>query len=430
MRATPRLWAPFFVFLLWPATACEEANTYQPPPPVEVTVATPITGEVMDVIETDGVIAGLEEVEIRAQVQGTITEIHFENGQIVEEGDALFTIDPRPYSAALQQARAELRTVRAAADFARTTLSRAEDLHRTGAMSDQQFDQARQTNVGAIARVAQTQAAVQNAEINLDYTNVVAPIPGRMSRRFVDRGALVGAAGDATRMATVVNSTRVYADFTLSQNEVLTVRTKVRESVEENGLEVSEIEIPVLVALANEEGYPHHGHLDSVENTMNSSTGTLSMRALMPNADATLIPGLFARVQVPLGRSQGILVPEVAVGLDQVGRFVFTVNEENEVERQNVTVGAQHEGTYVRIEEGLAGDEKVVINGMVRIRVGSHVTATEETLEPPDRPFADGAPGPTRRGEDNPSPSVVTDDGAEPEPPGEEPSEAPTADGD
>ncbi len=430
MRATRHPhgpWAPSFGLLLLPLlsmTACAEPNTYQPPPDVEVTVATPITGEVMDVIETDGVISGLEEVEIRAQVQGTITEIHFENGQIVEEGDALFTIDPRPYRAALTQARAEMRTVRAGADFARSSLERAVNLHNTGAMSDQQFDQVRQTNVGAIASVAQAQAAVQNAEINLSYTNVVAPIPGRMSRRLVDRGALVGAAGDATRMATVVNASGVYADFSLSQNEVLTVRTRVREAVQENGLEVAEIEIPVLVALANEEGYPHRGHLDSVENTMSSSTGTLAMRALMPNDDTTLIPGIFARIRVPLGRSEGILVPEVAVGLDQVGRYVFVVDEENEVQRVNVRVGAQHEGTYLRIEEGLTGDEKVVINGMVRIRVGSHVTATEETLEPPDRPFVDGAPGPTRRGEDNPAPSVVTGEEADTEEP------APTESGD
>jgi len=367
---------------------CEDRNEYQPPPDAPVTVATPITGEVIDVIETDGVIAGLQQVEIRAQVQGTITGIHFEDGQEVSEGDPLFTIDPGPYRADVLQARANLRTRRAAADFARSSLERATNLHSTGAMSDQQFDEVRQTNIGTIAQVAEAQAAMQRAEIDLGYTNVVSPIDGTMSRRAVDRGTLVGTAGDATLLASVVNSTAVYAEFTLSQNEVLSVRAKARAAMERHGIEnPDDLEIPVLVRLADEEGFPHRGVLDSIENTLNSTTGTLAMRALMQNPGNTLLPGLFARIRLPIGRTEGILVPELALTLDQVGRFVYIVTDENDVERRNVTIASQHEGALVRVEGGLEGDERVVINGMARVRVGSHVEPTEGEIEAPPSLF-------------------------------------------
>lgn len=376
------------------ASGCAPANAYQPPPPIPVTVAHPLYGTLVDAIEQDGVVSGVQQVEIRAQVQGTITGIHFENGQEVEVGQALFTIDPRPYRVALQQAQARVRSQRAEARFAEVSLQRARRLQKQDAISEQVFDEAEERDNRARADLSQGRAAVDAARIRLDYTQVTSPIRGRISRRLVDQGALVGHDGP-TLMARVINASRVYVDFAISQNEVLSLRDRVRADPERKkargeAAADEEIVVPVEVGLANEEGFPHRGVLESVANTLSATTGTLELRAVLENADRGLAPGLFCRVRVPIGRAEGLLIPEVATGLDQVGRYVYVVVKkegEDRVERRDVVLGGQ-DGAFRRIQSGLAREDRVVINGMARLRVGAKVAVAEETLSRPNEPAA------------------------------------------
>ncbi|MGF1467766.1 MAG: efflux RND transporter periplasmic adaptor subunit [Sandaracinaceae bacterium] len=399
MRPSPGLSADFvltrlgMVLLPWAGLALcacgPGANAYQPPPPTPVTVARPVTGTLLDVIEQDGVVTGLQQVEIRARVQGTITAIHFEDGADVETGDPLFTIDPQEYRAALDQAQAALQARQAAAALARTTFERAERLYEGESISLQELDERRQAASREVSNVAEARAAVESARINLGFTEVRSPIDGQISRRLVDIGALVGFDGP-TLLARVVNRSQVYVDFSLSQDEVLDLRARVREQLPEDRdpeQPVRDIHIPVFVRLANEESFRHEGFLDSVENTLNPSTGTLEMRGVFPNTGSDLLPGLFCRVRLPVGRAEGTLVPETAIGLDQVGRYVFVVEEGEDgqptVERRDVIVGSS-QGGFQRIRQGIEADDRVVINGMARLRVGSRVEPTEETLEPPE----------------------------------------------
>lgn len=367
--------------------ACAKPNEYKAPPPVEVTVSPPVSGAMTDTIETDGIVAATQQVEIRAQIAGLIKQIHFKDGQDVKEGDLLFEIDPREYSAAASQAAAGVVDLEARLSFAKSDFERSEELYTNNSISQQEFEMARQKMKALDAQVVAARAAQAGAAVKLDFTKVKAPIDGRMSRRLVDRGQLVGA-GEATLLATIVSSDSTYVEFSFGESELQRVREyfgkdpKIREAYFANPV--------VRAGLRGEDGFPHLGKLDSFENEIQSSTGSLRLRGIFPSGNG-LFPGVSCRVEVPLGTSEGLAVPEAALMLDQVGRYVFVVDEKQQIERKNVKLGVRT-GALRRIESGIAATDRVVVRGQVRVRLGTHVTAKEEKVQPPAAPGAPATP--------------------------------------
>jgi RND family efflux transporter MFP subunit len=233
------------------------------------------------------------------------------------------------------------------------------------------------------------QAQVDLAKLNLSYTRVTAPFSGRMGRRLVDPGNLVGAGGQETTLAEINQIDPIYAYFTISEIELLRVRKMHREST---GGDYRTRPVPVYAGLANEQGYPHEGRIDFAAITVDPSTGTLLLRAVFPNPDSTILAGLFVRLRVPVGReANAILVPEVALGLDQVGRYVLVVNDNNIVERRAVRLGQTFDTMRV-IDDGLKGDERVVVNGLLRAIPGREVSPEVQEAEAP-KPGAPSAAG-------------------------------------
>lgn len=356
--------------------ACN-ANVYQPPPPVEVVVSKPISGKMEDVLLLDGLVSGVQSVEIRAEVEGKITGIHFEDGQMVKEGDLLFTIDPRTLAAEASGASAQVAALQAQLSYAEADFNRQQQLYEAGNVSLQRFEQSRQTLKALQAQVNAAKAGAAGAAVQLEYTKVVAPIAGKMSRRYVDKGQLVGA-GEPTRLATIVSTGATYVEFSIAQSDLLWAR----QYLEKQGVKPGEGAAHVIlrVALPGEEGFPHVGRMQSVENVLSATSGTLKARGIFDNDDGKLLPGLFCRVEIVLGTSEGLAIPEKALMLDQVGRYVFVVNDKSEIDRANVTLGSR-KGELRRITDGLDAKHDVVVRGMARVRLGSKVKATVEQIE-------------------------------------------------
>jgi RND family efflux transporter MFP subunit len=353
-----------------------EAEQAAPPPP-EVTVAQPVEREVSVELEATGTVTGLETVEVRARVQGFVERIHFRAGSIVGEGELLFTIDPRPFQARLAQAEAELAGKEASLQLARSNLAKAKALAKSQVMAAQELDTRTAQNDQALAEVALARANVESAKLDLEYTEVRAPIGGRIGRNLVDQGALVGAS-DPTLLATIVNDARVYAYFDVSERQMLdylrgnpTAR-QVSDSAQPPQ--------PVFLARADQKDFPYRGTIDSADNQLDAETGTLRIRAVFDNADRSIVPGTFVRLKVPTSREQALLVPDLAVGTDQAGRYVLVVDENNVVERRGVEVGALVDRMR-RIVDGVTLEQWVVVNGLQRARPGMPVAPQRSTAE-------------------------------------------------
>jgi len=355
---------------------CASKNETRTPPPPEVIVSQPLKQEVTQFLEFTGTTAALEFVEVRARVEGWLDSVRFEPGSDVKKGDLLFVIDPRPFQAQVDQAEAALKGKQADLHLKQANLKRAEQLVASASISQLQYEvQSAEEAVGR-AQVGISKADLEKAKLDLAYTQVTAPISGRVSRNYVDMGNLVGAR-EKTLLTEIVNDSSVYVYFDVSERDLLmlmrmypniqTVKPTDRDKP------------PAYLQLADETGYPHEGKVDFSEPRVDPSTGTLKVRAIFSNEKGLLVPGLFGRVRVPIQTKEGLLVPEVAVGIGQVGRYVLVVNKDHIVEQRLVKTG-QLEGTLRVIEDGLAKDELVVVNAIQRARPGAKVSPTESAI--------------------------------------------------
>lgn len=351
-------------------TGCEGPPSVNIEPPI-VTVASPLVKDVVDHEEFTGRTEAVESVDVRARVSGYLSKVGFQAGREVHKGDLLFEIDPRPYQADLERAEAELARADARVKRLDADLARAERLRPTGAIGREEYDKIAGEQSEAAAGVRGARAAVERAKLDLGFTKVVSPIDGRISRNLITVGNLVTA--DQTPLTSIVSMDPMYVYFTVDERTMLRIQQLIREGKFKSGRD-DEKAVPVRVGLANEEGFPHKGLVDFVDNRIDPATGTLKVRAVLPNSpvngERPLNPGLFTRVRVNIGEPQkAVLVSERALGTDQGQRFVYVVNDKNEVAARNVKVGKLENGLRV-IEEGLKPGERVIVNGLQRVRPG------------------------------------------------------------
>ncbi len=350
--------------------ACEQQNKYQPPPPAEVTVAKPDQRKVTLYMELTGSTAPLNRVDLVARVQGFLDKVAYKDGAAVRKGDLLFQIDPEDYKISLQIAQATQQQQEALLIQADADLKRKQDLVKTSAVSIAQVDDSRAKRDSTIAALDQAKGQVEQAKRNLAYTTITAPFDGTMSARLVDPGAMVGA-GSPTKLATIVQLDPLYVKFNIDEQQVLTVRERMREM----GVTLKDLgPIPVDIGLQTETGYPHTGTLDYVAPEIDTSTGTLAGRAIIDNKDALLEPGLFVRVRIPKQLNvDSLLVPDVALGNNQQGRYLLVVDAKNVVEQRQVEVGELVDGALRIIKSGLKPDERVIVGGAMRALPGNTV---------------------------------------------------------
>jgi len=383
-----RLWiSPVLLALsLMLMTGCDrKKNVYAPPPPPTVTVSKPVKQKVTDYAVFTGNTEAFESVEIRARVEGWLQDMRFKPSTMVKKGDLLFIIDPRTYQAELDQKKAELLIREAQLDLAEATCKRKESAFKEKAVSEVEVIEARANVKKAKASIEAGKAAIEQAQLNLSYTKIYAPISGRIGRNLVDVGNLVGAGGDRTLLATVVNDNPIYAYFNVSERELLYYAKNERER-KASGQYLGKDETNlVYLGLSNEKGYPHKGRLDYVDNRIDEETGTIQVRGLFPNSDKILIPGFFVRIHLPISLPKdALLITERAVGADQRGQYLLTVNNDNVVEYKPVRLGTVVEGMCV-IEEGISADDTIIVNGILRARPGKKVNPKTEKSEQSDK---------------------------------------------
>lgn len=350
--------------------ACSDAPAQQMQA-APVTVARAIERNVTEWDEFTGRVEAKETVELRPRVSGSLQSVHFTEGREVKKGDLLFVIDPRPYEAAYAKALAELKRAKADAALAEQNAARAVRLLEARAISREEFDQ-RSTNLEqTAAAVAAASAAVQAAKVDLDYTRITAPIDGRVSRAEVTPGNLVTAGpSGGTLLTTLVSMSPVYVYFDGDEQVYLKYTQMALRGERPSSRDAHN---PVLLGLANEEGYPHRGYMDFVDNRLDPATGTIRGRAVFDNENRLFTPGLYARVRL-LGSNErsAVVVDDRAVGTDQDKRFVYVLDAQNRVTYRPVKLGRAIDGLRV-IESGLAAGETIVVNGLQRVRPGAVV---------------------------------------------------------
>ena len=354
-----------------------------PPPAPPVSVAPAVQKAVTDREEFTGRLEALETVDLRPRIGGTIDRVHFRDGALAKKGDLLFTIDPRPFQAEVARAEAQLAAARSRAQLAKAELARAQQLLDAAAVSRQEYDQLSSGARTADTDIAAAEAALRVARLNLGYTEVRAPIAGRLSRANITAGNLVDASSVLT---TLVATDRIYAYFDGSEQTFLRLRN-ARSEARDDVLQVK-------MALANETGLPHAGRVDFIDNRLNPQTGAIRMRAVFDNADGRFTPGLFARIQLASGKSYpAVLTPERAIGTDQSKRFVLVVGPNNVPESREVQLGALIDGMRV-VQSGLKPGELVVVNGLQRVRPGMPVAPQRLEVDERGMPIEKAAPPP------------------------------------
>jgi RND family efflux transporter MFP subunit len=346
-----------------------------PPPPV--TVAKPVVKDIIDYDEFTGRFFATDAVEVRSRVSGYLDTVAFEDGAYVNKGDLLFVIDRRPYKATLDQAQATLVSAQARLKFAQTDLERAQSLSRTGNISEQLLDQRQQNFLTSQADIEGAQAAVRQAQLNYEFTEIRAPISGRISRKLVSVGNLVNA--NDTLLTTIVSRDPIYFYFDLDERSFLAYN-KVFNLVADSTGKANPIEVKI--ALSDQTDPTLTGMLDFVDNRMDQATGTMRVRAVVKNPDFKITPGLFGRVLFPGSpKYKAVLLPDEAIGTDQDRRIVWVVAEDGTVSPRVVRLGPKSSG-YRVIRDGLKGDETVVVVGLQRVRPGAKVTPQMTTLPP------------------------------------------------
>jgi RND family efflux transporter MFP subunit len=348
------------VGLLTLLTACGEGNRYVAPPPPKVIVQLPLQESVAPYLEATGNAAAVNTVKLVARVQGYVQEIKYQDGALVKKGTPLFIIEPEPYKVKLEQAQAAEEGAKATLINAEAEFQRQQELQAKDVSTQANLDKARANRDTAHANVLQAQANTETAEINFGYTTVSAPFDGVVTARKVSVGELVG--GDQpSQLASIVQLQPIWVWFNLSERDI----QKVRANLAEHGVHIADLinKVPIEVGLQTETGYPHKGVLDYADPNVNQSTGTMQVRGIFENADRALLPGYFVRVRVPMRATPTLLVPEVAIGSDQGGRYVLALNADNVIEQRRVQLG-QTFGQMRAIESGLKPDERVVVAGI------------------------------------------------------------------
>jgi RND family efflux transporter MFP subunit len=364
-------------------SACPQRQAVTaPPPPPKVTVSQPIAREVVEWDEYTGRLEAVESVDIRARVSGYLQSVHFTDGAVVKKGGLLFVIDPRPYQAELNRVKAALEQAIAQSERAQKDLARVRQLVQWRAVSQEEVDTRAADQRQAEEAVKAGRAAVEAAQLNVEFTQVKAPISGRISREFVTVGNLInGGTADSTLLTRIVSLDPIYCYFDVDERSYLKYSRLWRDGRRTMSREVK---IPVDLGLADETGFPHHGHLDFIDNRLDPNTGTMTGRAIVPNPDFTLIPGLFARLRLPgSNQYEALLLPDEAIGTDQTQRFAFVVNDQNTVEYRKVELGPMIDGLRV-IRSGLKPEEWVIVTGVQRVRSGSQVDPQQQAI-PADR---------------------------------------------
>ena len=357
------------------------------PPPPTVTVAQPVKRTIVDKDEYVGRFVAVDAVEVRARVSGYLEKIHFTDGQLVKQGDLLFTVDRRPFQTTLEQVRANLAQSRANLAYAESDLNRASQLVRDRTITEQTFDQRTQAKRVAEASVAANEAAVRQAELDLQFTELRAPVAGRIGDRRVSPGNLVtgGTAGNTTMLAMIVSLDPIRLEFTFDEASYLRY---ARLGGEGKDIGNRGARTPIALKLLDEQGFPHQGTIDFVDNVIDRSSGTIRGRAVFANPDGLFTPGMFARVQVPGSPPyEALLVPDAAIGAEQARKFVLVVDAENTVQQKYVTLG-QVAGDLRVIKDGLGPADRVIVNGIARARAGGKVTPQTEGTPPAPSPQA------------------------------------------
>ncbi len=348
-----------------------------PPPPPQVTVSRPLQQTVQNISRFLGQFSAVDSVELRAQVGGTLSTIDFQDGQIVHKGGPLFVIDPRPFQIRLDQAVAQLQTAEAREALSQAELWRAQQLRRTDFGTAESVDTRAAEQRSAQAAIDTAKAAVRDAQLDLEFSRVTAPFTGRIGAHLVSIGSLVsgsrGGTSPTTLMATIVSLDPIYIDFDMSEADYLAYQQAIHGTAPRSDVGIS---------LDGDGNFDRHGTLDFIDNAVNRSSGTIHARATVPNPDLAITPGQFARLRVALGQPvPALLVPPAAVIPDQSRQIVMTVAADGTVVPKVVETGGLHDGLRI-VQGGLAADDRVVIDGLVRVRPGAKVAPVDGSIKP------------------------------------------------
>ncbi len=352
------------------------ASAQTAPPPPKVTAAKPVVKAIIEWDDFTGRFAAVDSADIRARVSGYLDTVHFEEGALVAEGDLLFTIDPRPYQAVLDETEATLNVARTEYEFAEKELARAESLVERGNISRSAVDERRQRFAAAQAEIEGAKAAVRRAKLDMEFTEVRAPFAGRISDKRVSIGNLIKA--DDTLLTNIVSLDPIHFYFSVDERSHLAYARMAREGARASGRETPYV---VKVTLADERVPERQGHLDFVDNRIDEATGTMRGRAVFVNQDLLLQPGMFGRISIPGSPVyQGVLIPDEAIASDQDRRIVYVLDENNVATAQVIRPGPRIDG-YRVVRRGLSGDERIVVKGLMRVRPG--ITVDPELIELP-----------------------------------------------
>jgi RND family efflux transporter MFP subunit len=360
----------------------ESESTAKPPPPPSVIVTKPLVEEITEWDAYTGRLQAIQSVEVRARVSGYLESVHFEDGQMVKRGDLLFVIDPRPYQAVLDEAKAQLTRARVQLDLAEDNLARARNLYEQRAISEEELDQRTRGKEGAIAVLQAAQASVRRAKLNLIFTRVRAPVSGRVSRDLVTRGNLIsGGSAGATLLTTIVSLDPIYLYFTADEAALLRYIRLARAGQRESSRTAPN---PVLMQLSDEEGYPHRGHMNFVDNQVDESTGTIQGRAIFNNPGYLFTPGVFGEILLKgRGPYEALLIPDAAVSADQATRFVYVVDEHNVVQRRDLALGRWVDDRFRVVEDGLKPNDRIIVEGLLLVQPGVPVTPQMHPMKDP-----------------------------------------------
>jgi len=373
---------PLLLSLVLPA--CKRGQSPAGGPPQaqvpEVTVALPIARRLTDWDEFTGRLTAREKVDVRPRLSGYITEVSFKEGTEVKAGDLLFTIDPRPYEAIVDRAEAVLAQAKTASDLAAVEAKNANALRQGQAISQEESERRLKSAAGEQAAVRGAEAALRAAQLDVEFTQVRAPITGRISDARVTVGNLVtGGTRDSTLLTTIMAQDPIYCDIEVDERSALKYREMHKSGERKSAMFVN---IPAEMALVTQTGWPHKGEIDFVDNQINPATGTIRARAVFPNPDRLMSPGFFAKVRIPgSGEYEALLIRDSAVGDDQGSSFVWVIDAEDKAVYRPITLGPLLEGMRV-VRSGLKADERVVVLGLMSVRNGVKVKPTQAEMEP------------------------------------------------
>jgi RND family efflux transporter MFP subunit len=378
VRATLAVLSSFTILILAACSQTQQGQAPGGPPPPAVSIANPLEKEVVEWDEYTGRFDAVDTVEVRARISGFLNEVRFTDGAVVKKGDLLFVIDPRPFQRVLDRDQAALQGARVQQEFTQRDLERAKPLVANATMSQQVFDQRMQAVRAAEANVLSAEASVRSAELDVEFTQIRAPISGRISRKLVSEGNyLTGGSGSGTLLTTIVSTDPIYFYFDISEADFLKYKRLAEMGMRPSSREAPN---PVELGLQGDSGFPYKGYMNFVDNRIDQNTGSLRVRALFENPEGLFQPGLFARVRlIGSGHYKAILLPDVAVATDQSNRFVFVVAEDGTVSTKPAVLGPMIDGLRV-IRSGISAGDWVIVNGVQRARTGIKVNPTKTVV--------------------------------------------------